>query len=64
VGFLGKFLKNLAIKKVTKKHFDRLIGLIEADQVEFYRKQPDRLDETTARNLVIKRLGVVIKTLD
>jgi hypothetical protein len=31
MGFLGKFVKNMAIKRVTKKRFDQLMGLIEND---------------------------------
>jgi hypothetical protein len=56
MGFLGKFLKNTAIKQVTKKHFNRLINLIETDQYEFYRKQPEELDETKARDLAMKTI--------
>lgn len=29
MGFLGKFLKNMAIKKVTKKHFYQIFELIK-----------------------------------
>jgi hypothetical protein len=56
MAFLGKFLKNMAIKQVTKKHFNRLINLIEADQYEFYLKQPEELDGTTARNLAMRTI--------
>lgn len=35
MAFLGKFLKNMAIKKVTKKHFIQIMGLIEADIYDY-----------------------------
>ncbi len=63
MAFLGKILKNMAIKQVTKKHFDRLIGLIEADLYEFYQKQPEKMDETTARNLAMATIKNCYKSV-